>query len=62
MKIKILTGTILIVFIIANIVPSIGGVQVNENERLKIISRITRFFGCYPWIKIPVDIQNPLLF
>jgi len=33
MKIKILTGTILIVFIIANIVPSIGGVQVNENER-----------------------------
>ena len=33
MKIKILTGTILIVFIIANIVPSISGVQVKENER-----------------------------
>ena len=36
MKIKIMTGIILIMFIIANIIPSISGIQVKENERFPL--------------------------
>ncbi|UCF12274.1 MAG: VCBS repeat-containing protein [Thermoplasmatales archaeon] len=36
MKIKIMTGTILILFIVVNIIPSISGIQMKENERFPL--------------------------
>ena len=37
-------------------------IGVNERGRLKLKSRTTRFTGCRPWRRAPVDIQSPLTF